>query len=246
MGRLTLNVLLSFAQFEREVTSERIRDRARLVNAIARGRRWLDEIVSGSATDIEQIATRQKCSVRQVNMTISLAFLAPDLVKAAVEAASASSGSVIRRPNGADNLRRSDSIRNNCRANQSPLNYRVAKRGITAASAAGFRAPTRPPGTEFLDAENVRKRMRLSTLVQAVLANSVRTPSAMLKATTCDELSPLALSADATSGVASIDFRSDCISSSLVCATMSSTFERTSGFRSLTSTTCMLSMTVLD
>src|SRR6202140_3536640 len=27
MGRLTLNVLLSFAQFEREVTSERIRDR---------------------------------------------------------------------------------------------------------------------------------------------------------------------------------------------------------------------------
>jgi len=26
MGRLTLNVLLSFAQFEREVTGERIRD----------------------------------------------------------------------------------------------------------------------------------------------------------------------------------------------------------------------------
>ena len=29
-------------------------------NAIARGRRWLDEIVSGSVTNIEQIATRQK------------------------------------------------------------------------------------------------------------------------------------------------------------------------------------------
>ncbi len=27
MGRLTLNVLLSFAQFEREVTGERIRDK---------------------------------------------------------------------------------------------------------------------------------------------------------------------------------------------------------------------------
>lgn len=27
MGRLTLNVLLSFAQFEREVTDERIRDK---------------------------------------------------------------------------------------------------------------------------------------------------------------------------------------------------------------------------
>ena len=38
---------------------------------------------TGSAD--QQIATRQKCRVRQVNMTISLAFLAPDLVKAAVE-----------------------------------------------------------------------------------------------------------------------------------------------------------------
>jgi len=55
------------------------------VNAIARGRRWLDEIVSGSVTDIKQIATHQKCSACQVNMTISLAFLAPDLVRAAVE-----------------------------------------------------------------------------------------------------------------------------------------------------------------
>jgi hypothetical protein len=36
-------------------------------------------------TDVQQIASRQKCSVRQVNMTISLAFLAPDLVRAAVE-----------------------------------------------------------------------------------------------------------------------------------------------------------------
>ena len=30
MGRLTLNVLLSFAQFEREVTGERIRDKIAL------------------------------------------------------------------------------------------------------------------------------------------------------------------------------------------------------------------------
>ena len=31
------------------------------------------------------IATRDGCSVRKVNMTISLAFLAPDLVKAAID-----------------------------------------------------------------------------------------------------------------------------------------------------------------
>ena len=33
----------------------------------------------------ESIAKRERCSVRKVNMTISLAFLAPDLVKAAIE-----------------------------------------------------------------------------------------------------------------------------------------------------------------
>ena len=56
----------------------------RLVAPIARGQRWLDEIVTGVA-DVEQIATRKGCSVRKVIMTISLAFLSPDLVKAAIE-----------------------------------------------------------------------------------------------------------------------------------------------------------------
>jgi DNA invertase Pin-like site-specific DNA recombinase len=39
MGRLTLNVLLSFAQFEREVTEERIRDK--IAASKARGM-WMD------------------------------------------------------------------------------------------------------------------------------------------------------------------------------------------------------------
>jgi site-specific DNA recombinase len=51
----------------------------------ARGRRWLDDVVSGRVTSVAQLCAREKCSVRQVNMTISLAFLAPNLVKAAVE-----------------------------------------------------------------------------------------------------------------------------------------------------------------
>src|SRR5215467_6136707 len=58
--------------------------RTALIKSIARGRAWLDEIVSGTAS-IEGIGVRQKCSVRQVNMTISMAFIAPALVKAAVE-----------------------------------------------------------------------------------------------------------------------------------------------------------------
>jgi site-specific DNA recombinase len=58
--------------------------RVKLVSAIARGRQWLSEIESGTAT-IEAIAKREACSKRHVQMTISLAFLAPSLVKAAVE-----------------------------------------------------------------------------------------------------------------------------------------------------------------
>ena len=34
---------------------------------------------------MQAIAKREGCSARKVNMTISLAFLAPDLVKAAIE-----------------------------------------------------------------------------------------------------------------------------------------------------------------
>jgi hypothetical protein len=63
----------------------RAETRAKLIASIARGRRWLDEIAAGTVNDVEQIATREKCSARKVNMTISLAFLAPDLVKAAIE-----------------------------------------------------------------------------------------------------------------------------------------------------------------
>jgi site-specific DNA recombinase len=58
--------------------------RVKVVTAIARGRRWLSEIEAGAAT-IDGIATREACSKRHVNMTISLAFLAPSLIKAAVE-----------------------------------------------------------------------------------------------------------------------------------------------------------------
>jgi hypothetical protein len=58
--------------------------RVKLVTAVARGRQWLSEVEAGGAT-IDAIAAREACSKRHVNMTISLAFLAPGLVIAAVE-----------------------------------------------------------------------------------------------------------------------------------------------------------------
>src|SRR5258705_3899972 len=59
--------------------------KATLIAAIAQGRRWLKELIEDPAATTESIATGVQCSVRTVNMTISLAFLAPDLVKAAID-----------------------------------------------------------------------------------------------------------------------------------------------------------------
>ena len=63
----------------------RAETRVKLVTAIAKGRHWLDELIAGTITNVEQIATREKCSIRQVNRTITLAFVAPTLVQAAVD-----------------------------------------------------------------------------------------------------------------------------------------------------------------
>jgi site-specific DNA recombinase len=58
--------------------------RNKLLQSIARGRRWLAELQSGSL-DADAIARREHCSKRHVNMTISLAFLSPGLVQAATD-----------------------------------------------------------------------------------------------------------------------------------------------------------------
>ena len=63
----------------------RSENRALLVASIARGRRWLDELIADPTANTESIAKREGCTARKVNMTISLAFLAPDLVKAAID-----------------------------------------------------------------------------------------------------------------------------------------------------------------
>jgi site-specific DNA recombinase len=61
-------ILLPHGSSRKEVRPERPERRLSLVRAIARGRRWLDEIVSGSVTDAEQIALRERCSVRHVHL----------------------------------------------------------------------------------------------------------------------------------------------------------------------------------
>jgi site-specific DNA recombinase len=69
----------------RKLRPIRSENRATLIASIARGRRWLDELIGDPTATSESIAKRESCSVRKVNMTISLAFLAPDLVRAALD-----------------------------------------------------------------------------------------------------------------------------------------------------------------
>jgi hypothetical protein len=78
-------ILLPNNQSRSEVRPQHFERRAQLVSAIARGRQWLDDVVSGRMTTVAELCARENCSARQVNMTISLAFLAPNLVKAAIE-----------------------------------------------------------------------------------------------------------------------------------------------------------------
>jgi DNA invertase Pin-like site-specific DNA recombinase len=60
---------------------------ATLIEAIARARRWIDEINSGKVDSVEAIAVREGRSARSIRMTLSLAFLAPDIVRAVVRGA---------------------------------------------------------------------------------------------------------------------------------------------------------------
>jgi DNA invertase Pin-like site-specific DNA recombinase len=63
----------------------RAETRAKLVQAIATGRRFVENLIEGAAFSIEEIARRERCSARQVNLLISLAFLSSKLVSAAIE-----------------------------------------------------------------------------------------------------------------------------------------------------------------
>jgi site-specific DNA recombinase len=78
-------ILLPNGKSRSEVRPQHFERRAQLVSAIARGHQWLDDVISGRITTVAELCVREKCSVRQVNMTISIAFLAPNLVKAAIE-----------------------------------------------------------------------------------------------------------------------------------------------------------------
>jgi site-specific DNA recombinase len=59
--------------------------RAILIEALRDAHRWLTELLSDPRQTLESIASREDKNERSIRMTLSLAFLAPEIVKAAVE-----------------------------------------------------------------------------------------------------------------------------------------------------------------
>ena len=59
--------------------------RAILIDALRDAHHWLDELLSDPRLALESLASREGKSERSIRMTLSLAFLAPEIVKAAVE-----------------------------------------------------------------------------------------------------------------------------------------------------------------
>lgn len=59
--------------------------RSRLLKAIAQGRMWLDLLIQDHETNMVMIAKNNHLSEKSVRATVSLAFLAPDIVEAAID-----------------------------------------------------------------------------------------------------------------------------------------------------------------
>ena len=63
----------------------RTKARAVLIDALRDAHRWLDELTTDSSVTIESIAVREKKTERSIRLTMSVAFLSPALVKAAID-----------------------------------------------------------------------------------------------------------------------------------------------------------------
>ena len=60
-------------------------ERVRILRAIATGRTWMDELLTSRMPSPDAIASREILSERSVRMTLSLAYLAPSIVRAIID-----------------------------------------------------------------------------------------------------------------------------------------------------------------
>jgi len=78
-------IIQSLTNGKTSVRPMRANARAILIDAFRDAHRWLDELVSDPVQTLEALVSRESKTERSIRMTLSLAFLAPDIVKAAVE-----------------------------------------------------------------------------------------------------------------------------------------------------------------
>jgi site-specific DNA recombinase len=86
-GKAKRNIILPHvdpSKDQRPIQAER---RSALLRSVSKGRFWLKELSAGHIQDVETIAAREGRSKRSVQMMISLAFVAPDIIEAAVAGA---------------------------------------------------------------------------------------------------------------------------------------------------------------
>ena len=56
-----------------------------LFRSIARGRAWFEELVSGRARSLQELAKRDGISRRYIRRLVGLAFLSPELIEAILQ-----------------------------------------------------------------------------------------------------------------------------------------------------------------
>jgi hypothetical protein len=84
-SRRKRDLLLPAGSDAATVQPMKIENRTRLLKAIRNALVWLDELIDRKVADTEALAKREGCSERTVRLTLSLAFLAPDIISAAIE-----------------------------------------------------------------------------------------------------------------------------------------------------------------
>jgi hypothetical protein len=149
-SRRSRRILLPHNASRSEIRPEQFERRARLVNAIAKGRRWLDDVVSGRVTNVTQLRAREvQRSAGQHDDLARLPRTQPCQSSRRKSSAAwyrRGGGSAIRRQNGAGNSRRSASIRNNL--NLAPASrVRLARKiPIAVTNTVGIRGPSPATG----------------------------------------------------------------------------------------------------
>ena len=159
MGRLTLNVLLSFAQFERELSSERVRDK---IAASRRKGKWTGDCPAGLRRQGQE-TRHQQAEAETVRTIFRLYLELQSFSKLVAELDRRGIVTKRRKPRSRNTMAASPSP-----TARSPISSKIASTSAKRTTAAnGSKASTRQSSTatfdrvqELLNANNVRKAKR--------------------------------------------------------------------------------------